>query len=73
MLLFLVSTLAATRVSHNATRLPALQEFAGEYELAAMDMRGYGESDAPKVRQNSSCSAPKLQQRWLVAEHEAAL
>ena len=26
-----------------------MQEFAGQYELAAMDMRGYGESDAPKV------------------------
>ncbi|KAI7839809.1 hypothetical protein COHA_006607 [Chlorella ohadii] len=29
-----------------------IQEFAGQYELVAMDMRGYGESDAPKGVKN---------------------
>lgn len=26
-----------------------MKEFAGEYEVVAMDMRGYGESDKPQV------------------------
>jgi pimeloyl-ACP methyl ester carboxylesterase len=34
-----------------------VQAFAGEYELVAMDMRGYGGSDAPKASQHARMHA----------------
>jgi pimeloyl-ACP methyl ester carboxylesterase len=34
-----------------------VQEFAGEYELVAMDMRGYGGSDAPKASHRARMQA----------------
>lgn len=43
-----------TRLATAAATCPP-QEFAGQYEIAAMDMRGYGDSDAPKVNYSCVC------------------
>ena len=47
---------AASRLLKVLTCTP-VQAFAGEYELVAMDMRGYGGSDAPKASQHARMHA----------------
>lgn len=49
---------AASRLLKVLTCTP-VQAFAGEYELVAMDMRGYGGSDAPKASQHARMHACK--------------
>ena len=52
----LVCASAAARLPTVLTCTP-VQEFAGEYELVAMDMRGYGGSDAPKASHRARMQA----------------